>query len=96
MIDLYAITGILMPDNVKVEPKTVFKATVRQAKQFDKLGAARPATEAEIKAHREAKAIANAMDPDAPELELPAPAAAKAPPSGAPGDPQSNPKGAKG
>lgn len=95
MPKLFALTEILMPDGKQVPRKAVFDATVRQAKQFDSLGAARPATEKEIKAAAEAVAVANAMDPEASQPEKPA-RAEKAPSSDAPGDPQAAPRGSKG
>ena len=54
MPKLFALNKIIMPDETVVERRTVFDATVEQAKQFDKLKAARSATEAEIKAAKEA------------------------------------------
>lgn len=59
MPKLFALNKIIMPDETVVERRTVFDATVEQAKQFDKLGAARPATEAEIKQAKEASAAAD-------------------------------------
>ena len=61
MAKMYAHTEILMPDGSLVAPKSVFDATPAQAKQFDKLNAARPATEDEIKAADEAAAIKNGL-----------------------------------
>ncbi len=49
MPKLYAKNRIVMPDGSEIEPRTVFDATPEQARQFDHLNAARPATEAEIK-----------------------------------------------
>lgn len=49
MAKLYAKTRIVMPDGSEILPRTVFDATPEQARQFDHLNAARPATEAEIK-----------------------------------------------
>ena len=89
MAKLYAFHQIVLPDETVVPPKTVFDATPTQAKQFDKLGAARPATEAEILAAAEKKAAEDGVSFDEPQLPL---AEAK-PASGAPGDPQAAPKG---
>lgn len=61
MSKLYAKHQILMPEDVIVPAKAVFDATPAQAKQFDKLGAARPATAAEIKAAEAAEAAKNGV-----------------------------------
>lgn len=61
MAKLYAKTDILV-DDVIIPKGQVFEGTPRQAKQFDALGAARPATDAEVKAAAQAVAIANAQD----------------------------------
>lgn len=50
MPKLYAINKIIMPDDKIIEPRRVFDATVEQARQFDHLNAARPATKEEIDA----------------------------------------------
>lgn len=57
MPKLYAINKIIMPDDTIVEPRRVFDATVEQAKQFDKLKAARPATKEKIDAEKERAAV---------------------------------------
>ena len=57
MAKLYALTQIILKDDEVVQHNTVFDATVAQAKQFDALGAARPATEAEIKDAEKAAAL---------------------------------------
>lgn len=88
MAKLYALNKIILPDNTVVERRSVFDGTPAQAKQFDKLGAARPATEAEIKAAAEKKAAEDGVSLDEPQLDL-----AVKPASGAPGDPQGAPKG---
>lgn len=96
MPKLFAKSRILMPDNTLVEPLTVFTASVDQAKQFDKLKVARPATPEEIKADEDRRAeedgtafLETVAEPEAaPEV--------KKLDSGAPGDPQSSPKGGKG
>lgn len=82
-----------------IEPRTVFDATVAEAKQFDALPnkPARPATADEIKAHDERVALDNgetfqAPAPSDPVLADPEPAAPM-PDSGASGDPKSAPKG---
>lgn len=54
MPKLFAKNRIIRPDGTVVEPRTVFDATPEQARQFDRLNAARPATEAEIKAAKTA------------------------------------------
>ena len=59
MPKLYSLNKIVMPDNTVIPRRSVFDATVEQAKQFDKLGAARPATEDEIKAAKDAAAEAD-------------------------------------
>ena len=83
MAKLYALHKILMPDGETIERKTVFDATPAQAKQFDKLKAARPATADEIKVAAEKQAAADGVTLDEPQLDLmPKPA------SGAAGDPQ--------
>ena len=61
MAKLYAKHQILMPEDVIVPAKAVFDATPAQAKQFDKLGAARPGTAAEIKAAEAAEAAKNGV-----------------------------------
>lgn len=91
MAKLYALTKIIMPDDTVIKPKTVFDATPIQAKQFDKLKAARPATGAEVEAAKLEAAIKDGTDYLEPELPLTI--EDKAPPSGAPGDPQGAPKG---
>lgn len=55
---MYATTAILMPERVFIAKGEVFEATPAQAKQLDRLNAARTATAAEIKAADEAKAKA--------------------------------------
>lgn len=59
MAKLYAKSQIILPGDVLVSRKSVFDATPAQAKQFDKLGAARPATAAEIKAAADAESVKN-------------------------------------
>lgn len=59
MPKLFSLNKIVMPDNTVIPRRSVFDATVEQAKQFDKLGAARPATEDEIKAAKDAAAEAD-------------------------------------
>lgn len=59
MVKLYAKNRIVMPDDTIVERKEVFEATPTQAKQFDALNAARPATAEEIKAAADAAAVAD-------------------------------------
>ncbi|WP_294929277.1 hypothetical protein [uncultured Paracoccus sp.] len=57
MPKLYAKTQIILPGDVVVPARSVFDATAQQARQFDHLNSARPATEAEIKAAEAAKAV---------------------------------------
>ncbi len=59
MAKMFAKTQILMPEGVIVAKGSVFDATPAQAKQFDKLKAARAATEAEIAAAAAAEAAKN-------------------------------------
>lgn len=54
MPKMFSRHTIQMPDGTVIQPRTVFDATPEQAKQFDHLNAARPATEAEIKAAKTA------------------------------------------
>jgi hypothetical protein len=61
MAKLHAFTKIIMPGDKVINAKCVFDATPEQAKQFDKMGSARPATAAEIKAADEAEAIKNGL-----------------------------------
>lgn len=103
MPKLYSLTQIILAEDKVIERNTVFDATVAQAKQFDKLKAARPATEQEIKAAEKAAAeadgtafLANAETAARPAVDAqPARGAVdiSMPDSGAPGDPQSKPKG---
>ncbi len=86
MAKMFALTQIIMPDGSMVARNTVFDATPAEAKQFDVLKAARPAMAEEVAAAAQAKAVA-----DGTAFEEPADT--KAPPSGAPGDPQGVPKG---
>lgn len=58
MAKLYSKTKIIRGDKV-IPKQTVFDATPSEAKQFDVLNAARPATADEVKAHAEAEAKAN-------------------------------------
>lgn len=69
-----------------IPARTVFQATVAEAKQFDALGSARPATAEEINAADQAQALADGM------LFQPDPVAEPMPDSGAAGDPRSAPK----
>jgi hypothetical protein len=89
MAKLYALTKIIMPDDTVVPAKTVFDATPAQAIQFDKLKSARPATAEEIRNAALLAAVANGTEFNEPELPL----EAKAPASGAAGDPNGVPKG---
>lgn len=99
MAKLYALTNIIMPDGTEHPRKTVFDASAAQAKQFNALKAARPATEKEIKAAAEQTAHDNGTaylgevseevaDTQREQVDI-------KPDSGAPGDPQSKPKAAR-
>jgi hypothetical protein len=59
MAKMFAKSQIIMPDGSVVARKSVFEATPAQAKQFDALDAARPATSDEIAAAARAKALAD-------------------------------------
>lgn len=61
MAKLYAKNPIILEGDVTVNRGDVFDATPAQAKQFDKLGAARPATAEEVKAWADAEAAKNGM-----------------------------------
>lgn len=94
MAKLYALHQIILEDDKVVPRHTVFDATPAQAKQFDALKAARPATAEEINAAKEAAAIADGSAfAEGPSPNDPAPVESVKPASGAPGDPQSPPKG---
>ena len=89
MAKMFAKTTIIMPDDVLVAKGTVFDCTPAQAKQFDALKSARPATAEEIAAAAQAQAVADGSAFAEPELPLDT----VKPASGAPGDPQGAPKG---
>lgn len=95
MAKLYALTQVLLGEDKLVPRHTVFDATPAQAKQLDALKAARPATAEEIALAKEAAAIEDgtAFLENGPSPNDPSPADAVKPTSGAPGDPQSPPKG---
>lgn len=103
MAKMFALTQIIMNDDEVVPRHTVFDATVAQAKQFDKLNAARPATEKEIKEAEKAAAIKDgtaflenvetAARPAVDATPVKGAVDITMPDSGAPGDPQSRPKG---
>lgn len=61
MAKLFANNPIILEGDVTIPARTVFDATPAQAKQFDKLGAARPATAEEVKAWTEAEASKNGV-----------------------------------
>lgn len=73
-----------------IPKKTVFDATPTEAKQYDKLMSARPATAEEVAAHNEQVAREQGHTFDEP---APISAAERLPDSGAAGDPKSAPKG---
>lgn len=89
MAKLLALTKIILKDGSLVERHSVFDATPAEAKQFDALKAARPATAEEVATAKEAAAVADGtafLDPEDSFTSI-------KPASGAPGDPQSPPKG---
>lgn len=99
MAKLFALTKIILPPDDKnkeerlVAKGQVFNATPDQAKQFDGLKAARPATDEEIAAAKEAQAVADgttfvAPAPSDPVLDQPADTVT----STASGDPKALPK----
>ncbi len=105
MVKLYARTRIVLPaagedgEELVVERGKVFDATVDQAKQFDALPGpngkpvARPATAEEIKAARAEEDKANGIvTADDAKTADAGNGRVAAPPSGAPGDPNSAPK----
>lgn len=94
MPKLYAINKIIMPDDTIVEPRRVFDATVEQAKQFDKLKAARPATKEEIDAEKERAAVEDgtAFFTEDQVRAAEVPNAVELPVSGADNDPNGKPK----
>lgn len=57
MAKLYSLSEIILDADTVVPRHTVFDATPSQAKQFDALKAARPATADEVAAAKEAEAI---------------------------------------
>ena len=95
MAKMYALHQIILNDDTVVPRHTVFDATPAQAKQFDALKAARPATAEEVAAAKEAAAISDGTMflENGPSPNDPSPADNLKPASGAPGDPQSPPKG---
>lgn len=96
MAKMFALSRIILPapnadgDEQVVLKGKVFDATPEQAKQFDALKAARPATADEIKAAKVETDKANGIVTTEPE---PATERPQAPVSGAAGDPNSPPKG---
>ncbi|AUM72920.1 hypothetical protein [Paracoccus jeotgali] len=58
MAKLFSKTKIIRGEEV-IPARTVFEATPSEAKQFDALKSARPATADEVKAHAEAQAKAD-------------------------------------
>ncbi|MBI1620014.1 hypothetical protein [Aquamicrobium zhengzhouense] len=94
MAKMYALHQIILEDDKVVPRHTVFDATPAQAKQFDALKAARPATAEEVAEAKEAAAKADGSAfAEGPSPNDPSPADNLKPASGAPGDPQSPPKG---
>lgn len=89
MAKMFAKTTILMPNDVLVAKGAVFDCTPAQAKQFDALKSARPATPEEIAGAAEAQAIADGTAYAEPLT----PSETVKPASNAPGDPQGAPKG---
>lgn len=95
MAKMYALNQIILAEDKVVPRHTVFDATPAEAKSLDALKAARPATADEVAAAKEAAAIEDgtAFLENGPSPNDPAPAESVKPTSGAPGDPQSPPKG---
>lgn len=98
MVKLYALNKILRGKDQVIDPavEPVFDATPDEAKQFDALKSARPATADEVaKAKdRAAKKDGTAFLASPEPVAASAPAAeVDAPESGANGDPKSAPKG---
>ena len=103
MAKLFALSKIIMPDDEVIEPNTVFDATATQAKQFDALNSARPATEKEIKDAEKRAAELAGLDflesvaiggtPGDATVAPEGSAIIEKPESGAPEDPQNKPKG---
>lgn len=92
MAKLFALNRIILADDTVIPRHSVFDAKPEQAKQFDKLGAARPATEDEIKAAAHQAAI----DDGTAYGEVPVISKAEPleiPPTDADGDPKAAPKG---
>ena len=101
MVKLYSKMKIIRHTKDGVEeviPKrTVFDGPPAEAKQFDALNSARPATAAEIKDDKERRDLDEGLtfqNPAPSDAVLEAPAAL--PDSGAHGDPKSAPKGRTG
>lgn len=89
MPKLYALNQIILADDKVVLRGAVFDATVAQAKQFDALKSARPATGDEIKHAADLKALEDGT------AYGEAPAEAVAEPLGEiPANPEGDPKGA--
>ncbi len=96
MPKLYALTNIVMPDDSLISPRRVFDATVEQAKQFDALNAARPATGEEIEDEKKLKAAEDGtsyFSADEMRAAEPTLTATAAPESIADNDPNAKPKG---
>lgn len=94
MAKMYALNRIILEEDKVVPRHTVFDASPAQAKQFDALKAARPATAEEIALAKETAAIEDGTAfLEGPSPNDPEPTDAVKPVSGAPGDPQSPPKG---
>ena len=101
MVKLYSKMKIIRHTKDGVEeviPKrTVFDGTPAEAKQFDALNSARPATAEEIKDDKERRDLDQGIafqNPAPSDAVLEAPASL--PDSGAHGDPKSAPKGRNG
>lgn len=93
MAKLFALNQIIMADDTVVPRNSVFDTTPEQAKQFDKLGAARPATADEIAdaAHKAAIEDGTAYG-EVPVINKAEPL--EIPPTDADGDPKAAPKAA--
>ena len=101
MAKLFSLMKIIRHDkdgNEEIIPKrSVFDATSAEAKQFDALKSARPATAEEIAADKEQRDMDQGIafqNPAPSDAVLNAPA--ELPDSGAVGDPRSTPKGKNG
>ena len=111
MAKMYALRTIIRQNDDDVQEqiarRTVFDCKPAEARQLDALGAARPATDAEIADHKAAQAkldgsfyerVVGVVDAETPNSEPAVTAAPEVPAnvSGAEGDPTAIPKGRRG